>query len=52
MTSDIGKHDFRSVVLHSLLCNANRFTRGVRGHFVTITEVAMHLFDTILQLCA
>ena len=49
---DIGKHDFRSVVLHSLLSNANRFTRGVRGHFVTLTEVAMHLFDTILQLCA
>ena len=52
MTWDIGKHDIRSVVLHSLLSNANRFTRGVRGHFVTITEVAMHLFDTILQLCA
>ena len=49
---DIGKHDFRSVVLHSLLSNASRFTRGVRGHFVTLTEVAMHLFDTILQLCA
>ena len=49
---DIGKHDFCSVVLHSLLSNAHQFIKGVRGHFVTLTEVAMYLFDTILQLCA
>ena len=44
--TDIGKHDFRLVLLHPMLSNAIRLTRGARGHFVTLIEVAMHLIKT------